>query len=175
VKANDVPLVTINQISPVYVQFAVPESSLGNIRNQPMRSVVVTARSKNGGAPLTEGVLSFIDNAVDPTTGTITLKATFSNQNRALWPGQFVDLGVRVATRDNVTVVPSSAVLAGQKGTFVWVVRKDQGVENRPVTVSDTVGSDAIVDAGIQPGDVVVTDGQLRLNPRSKVEVKQGS
>lgn len=174
VKPNDVALVTINQISPVYVEFSVPESTLAEIRNQPMKSVTVSARPKAGGAQLAEGVLSFIDNAVDPTTGTIALKATFSNQNRSLWPGQFVDLGVRVSTRDNVTVVPSSAVLASQKGTYVWVVGNDGGVVNRPVTVTDTIGDDAIVEAGIQPGDVVVTDGQLRLNPKSKIEVKQG-
>jgi len=173
VRANDTsPLVVINQVTPVYVQFAVPEGELSRLRARGGLGVPVTAAPKQGGSPLAAGKLSFIDNAVDTTTGTITLKAVFGNQNRALWPGQFVTVAVTLQDRPNAVVVPSQAVQTGQRGQFVYVVKEDQSVEMRPVKVAETVDQQSIIETGVGPGETVVTDGQLRLTPKSHVEVK---
>ena len=173
VRANDTnPLVVINQVSPVYVQFAIPESQLGQLRAQGGLGVPVSAAPQKGGAAIATGRLSFIDNAVDTTTGTITLKAVFSNQNRALWPGQFVTVAVTLQDRPNAVVVPTQAVQTGQRGQYVYVVKQDQSVEMRPVTVADTVEQESIIETGLGAGETVVTDGQLRLTPKSHVEVK---
>ena len=176
VKGNDdKPLVVLNQIQPVYVSFAVPESSLAAIRQhaRPGQNLSVTASpSGNPGNPQT-GELTFLDNTVDPTTGTILLKATFSNQNEALWPGEYVDVVLKLATEPGAIVVPSQAVQTGQAGQYVYVVKSDLTVESRPVKVSRTHGSLAIVSNGLQAGERVVTDGQLRLAPGAKVEIKQ--
>jgi len=176
VKGNDdKPLVVLNQIQPVYISFAVPESSLAAIRQhaRPGQNLSVTASpSGNPGNPQT-GELTFLDNTVDPTTGTILLKATFSNQNEALWPGEYVDVVLKLATEPGAIVVPSQAVQTGQAGQYVYVVKSDLTVESRPVKVSRTHGSLAIVSNGLQAGERVVTDGQLRLAPGAKVEIKQ--
>jgi multidrug efflux system membrane fusion protein len=174
VKANDTAsLVTINQVSPVYVNFAVPESALNAIRAQGGSGIAVSATPKESGQAVAKGTLSFVDNAVDPQTGTITLKATFPNHDRALWPGQFVNVSLTLQTRSGATVVASRAVQLGQKGQYVYVVKADNGVEMRPVNVFQTVGQDSIIQSGLTPGETVVMDGQLRLTPKSKVEVKQ--
>jgi multidrug efflux system membrane fusion protein len=174
VKANDTAsLVTINQVTPVYVNFAVPESALNAIRAHGGSSIPVSATPKESGQAIARGTLSFVDNAVDPQTGTITLKATFPNHDRALWPGQFVNVNLTLQTRAGATVVASRAVQLGQKGQYVYVVRADKGVEMRPVNVFQTVGQDSIIQSGLTPGETVVMDGQLRLTPKSKVEVKQ--
>jgi multidrug efflux system membrane fusion protein len=173
VRANDTnPLVVINQVTPVYVQFAVPESQLGELRARGGLGVPVAASPQKGGAAIATGRLSFIDNAVDMTTGTITLKAVFANQNRALWPGQFVTVAVTLQDRPNAVVVPTQAVQTGQRGQYVYVVKQDQSVEMRPVTVADTVEQESIIENGLGPGETVVTDGQLRLTPKSHVDVK---
>lgn len=173
VKANDTtPLVAINQITPVYVTFSVPESQLGDVRARGLGNVPVTASPQNGG-PVQNGKLTFIDNAVDPQTGTITLKATFTNEGRALWPGEFVNVAMTLSNRRNATVVPSQAVQNGQKGQFVYVVTSGDGVQMRPVTIVQQVDNQAVVGKGVNPGDTVVTDGQIRLTPKSKVEVKK--
>jgi membrane fusion protein, multidrug efflux system len=173
VRANDTtPLVVINQIHPVYVQFSVPEAQLTDLRGKFGSGVVpVTATPQNGGAPAT-GKLSFVDNAVDATTGTITLKALFDNRDGALWPGQFVNVAVTLSNRPNAIVIPSQAVQNSQKGTYVFVVKNDKGVEMRPVKVQQNVDQLAVIDHGVSAGETVVTDGQLRLTPKSKVEVK---
>jgi multidrug efflux system membrane fusion protein len=174
VKASDTtPLVTINQVSPVYVNFAVPESALNAIRAQGGAGVPVSATPKESGQAVAQGTLTFVDNAVDPQTGTITLKGTFPNRDRALWPGQFVNVNLTLQTRAGATVVSSRAVQVGQKGQYVYVVKSDNGVEMRPVNVFQTVGQDSIIQSGLTPGETVVMDGQLRLTPKSKVEVKQ--
>lgn len=174
VKANDTtPLVTINQVTPVYVTFAVPESALNAIRAHGGAGIPVSATPKESGQAVAVGTLSFVDNAVDPQTGTITLKATFANHDRALWPGQFVSVSLILQTRAGATVVASRAVQLGQKGQYVYVVTSDNGVEMRPVNVFQTVGQDSIILSGLTPGETVVMDGQLRLTPKSKVEVKQ--
>ena len=173
VHANDTnPLVVINQVTPVYVQFAIPESQLDQVRARGGVGVPVAAAPQNGGSPIASGKLSFIDNAVDSTTGTITLKALFPNQNRALWPGQFVTVAVTLQERPNAVVVPSQAVQTGQRGQYVYVVKQDSSVEMRPVKIGESVNQQTIIADGVAPGETVVTDGQLRLTPKSHVDVK---
>ena len=174
VHANDTnPLVIINQINPVYVQFAIPEAQLGELRARGMSNVPVTVMPQGGGAAIATGRLSFIDNNVDVTTGTITLKALFDNASRALWPGQYVTVAVTLQDRPNSVVVPSQAVQVGQRGQYVYVVKEDRSVEMRPVKVGEAVNQQSIIESGVAPGETVVTDGQLRLTPKSKVDVKK--
>ena len=175
VKGNDDnPLVVLNQIQPVYASFAVPESSLALIRQHVragQKLQVAASQSGNPGNAQT-GELTFFNNTVDPTTGTILLKATFPNQNEVLWPGEYVDVVLTLTTEPNAIVVPSQAVQTGQSGQYVYVVKKDLTVEPRPVVVSRTRGSLAVVTKGLQSGERVVTDGQLRLSPGTRVEIK---
>jgi multidrug efflux system membrane fusion protein len=174
VKANDTtPLVTINQITPVYVTFSVPEAQLGDVRARGLGNVPVSASPQQGGAPVQGGKLTFVDNAVDPQTGTITLKATFANEGRVLWPGEFVNVAVTLSNRANATVVPLQAVQNGQRGQYVYVVTDGNGVQMRPVTVVQQLETQAVIGRGVNPGDTVVTDGQIRLTPKSKVDVKK--
>jgi membrane fusion protein, multidrug efflux system len=175
VKANDdKPLVVINQIQPVYVRFAVPETALAGIKQHTagVRPLEVSAAPSDAPTQLEKGELSFLDNAVNAATGTIELKATFPNENQALWPGQFVTVSLVLSTDPEAIVVPSQAVQSGQKGSFVFVVKEDLTVEARPVEIARTRGTLTIVAKGLQPGERVVTDGQLRLAPGSKVEIK---
>jgi multidrug efflux system membrane fusion protein len=172
VRANDAsPLVVINQIQPVYVQFSVPESQLGRLRARGI-GIPVTALPQGSNRPA-QGRLTFVDNNVDPQTGTITLKGTFANGDRALWPGQFVNVALTLAERANSVVVPAQAVQNGQRGQYVYVVTDGNAVEMRPVSVAEQVDQQAIIAKGVAAGETVVTDGQLRLTPKSKVDVKQ--
>jgi multidrug efflux system membrane fusion protein len=172
VKANDTtPLVVINQVQPVYVQFAVPEQNLELLRQR--GGAAVEASPQQGGAPIAIGTLTFIDNNVDTTTGTITLKATFPNRDRALWPGQYVNVAITTDNKANALVVPLRALQTSQKGgQYVYVVKGGQGVEMRNVSVYKTIDQSAIIDRGLTAGETVVTDGQLRLTPKSKVQIK---
>ncbi|HYM62257.1 MAG TPA: efflux RND transporter periplasmic adaptor subunit [Thermoanaerobaculia bacterium] len=173
VKPNDVPLVTINQVAPVYVQFSIPETNLDQVRAQrSLSDLPVAVSTKDGTTPLATGKLSFIDNAVDATTGTISLKGTFDNHDRKLWPGQFVNVALRVGKRDGALVVPAQAIQTGQRGQYVYVVKEGNAVEMRPVSVAMTIDQQTIVDRGLKPGETVVTDGQLRLSQKSHVLVK---
>jgi multidrug efflux system membrane fusion protein len=129
----------------------------------------VTATPQDAAAQPSVGTLSFVDNAVDMTTDTIKLKATFDNPDRRLWPGQFARVSLRLTTLDNATVVPSQAVQTGQDGQYVFVVKDDQTVEQRSVTVGQRVEDDTVVQKGLKPGETVVTEGQLRLEPGSRV------
>lgn len=172
VHANDpAPLVVINQISPVYVTFAIPETQLARLRARG-NGIPVSATPQQGSSTVATGTLTFLNNTVDAATGTITLKATFANDNRALWPGQFVSVAVTLQERPNAVVVPSQAVQSGQQGQFIYIVKRDKSVEMRPVNVAESDQQEAIITAGVNPGDTVVTDGQLRLTPKSKVEIK---
>jgi multidrug efflux system membrane fusion protein len=174
VRANDTtPLVTINQIQPISVTFAIPEARLGDLkRYMSVGSLKVTATPPNDEGPVATGRISFVDNAVDEQTGTIRIKGTFSNSDRRLWPGQFVNVVVTLTTDPKAIVVPAVAVQTGQQGTYVFVVKTDQTVEMRPVTVDRASGSETVIASGVQPGDTVVTDGHLRLVPGSRISVK---
>jgi multidrug efflux system membrane fusion protein len=178
VKAPDDVLLTINQIHPIYVAFGVPEQYLPEIKKQ-MREKKLKASAvfENMDVP-PQGELTFIDNSIDPTTDKIQLKATFPNEDGALWPEQFVEVELTLSELTNVVVVPSQAVQTGQNNQFVYVVKPDptnttsQIVENRPVTVGITYQNETVVEKGLQAGETVVTDGQLRLAPGVKVSVK---
>jgi membrane fusion protein, multidrug efflux system len=174
VRANDqLPLVTINQLTPAYVSFGLPEPMLPDLRRYMARgSLRVEARPTNGDGPLAVGTVTFIDNAVDQTTGTIKVKATFPNADRQLWPGQFVNVVVRLMTETAALVVPSLAVQTGPDGSYVYLVKEDQTVDLRPVTVARVVGADTVIKDGLAPGDTVVTDGHLRLIPGSRISVR---
>jgi membrane fusion protein, multidrug efflux system len=177
VRANDTaPLVTINQIMPISVAFSIPEARLSDLkRYMAGGSLKVTATHPNDEGPGAVGRIAFVDNAVDENTGTIRIKGTFPNADRQLWPGQFVNVVVTLTTDPKAIVLPSVAVQTGQQGTFVFVVKQDQTVEMRPVTVGRTNGTDTVLSDGVQPGDTVVTDGHLRLVPGSRISVKRES
>jgi membrane fusion protein, multidrug efflux system len=173
VKAPDDTLLTINQIKPIYVEFAVPEQYLPEIRRQMSTATLkVLTRFQNMQVAPPQGELTFIDNAVDATTGTILLKATFANKDDALWPGQFVQVELTLSELTNVVVVPSQAVQTGQNGQHVFVVKPDQSVEERPVMIGIAYDGRTVVGSGLQAGETVVTDGQLRLAPGVLVSVK---
>jgi|KBSSwiStaDraftv2_1062776.scaffolds.fasta_scaffold306638_2 multidrug efflux system membrane fusion protein len=172
VKAPDDSILTINQIHPIYVSFGVPEQELPVIKRELReKPLVVEATFQNMGVPAPQGRLSFIDNTVDPTTGTIQLKATYANENNALWPGQFVQVAVTLSKQPRAVVVPSPAVQTGQNGDFVYVVKADQTVEMRSVTIGTARDGETVVETGLKADETVVTDGQLRLLPGVKVEI----
>src|SRR5688572_32004118 len=160
VRANDqTPLVVINQVSPIYVSFGVPEALLPDLRRyMAMRELDVEAVPPNEEVAPAHGRITFVDNQVDQTTGTIRIKATFPNSNRRLWPGQFVNVRVRLSSDPRAIVVPSVAVQAGPEGQFVYVVKPEQSVEMRPVVVARTAGQETILDKGVKPGETVVVD-----------------
>jgi multidrug efflux system membrane fusion protein len=171
VKANDAnPLVTLNQIVPVYASFSVPEQNLSEIReHQAKGDLVVQASLPSSSHPPITGKLSFIDNSADTTTGTIRLKAEFGNVDTALWPGQFVNVVLTLYEQDRAVVTPSAAIQNGPSGQYVFVVKADHTVELRTVKVDRTVGDETVLASGLQPGETVVTAGQLRLAPGSRV------
>ncbi len=168
VKANDIPLVVINQVSPIFVTFGVPERQLTEITRRNAAHKLPVEASFEDGSPVERGVLSVVDNKVDPATGTIRLKATFSNNERLLWPGRFVNVVMTIDT-ETATVIPAESVQAGQQGPFVYVVKADKSVEPRPVVVGATVNGKVIVRKGVAAGETVVTDGQSRLFPGATI------
>jgi membrane fusion protein, multidrug efflux system len=174
VKANDVPvLVTINQIRPIFATFTVPEKELIEIKKYLAGGKLkVEVEIPNDSKAPENGTISFLDNTVDPTTGTIKLKGTFSNDAQRLWPGQFVNIVLTLTTRPNCVVLPTRAIQTGQQGQFVFVVKSDRSVDSRPVVTGDALDGESVIDRGINPGETVVTDGQLQLIPGSKVEIK---
>src|SRR5512135_3287414 len=175
-KENDVPyLVVINQITPIYATFSVPQEYLPDVRKYKAQGALkVLAAPKGDNGPPVEGTLSFVDNAVDLNTGTIKMKAVFENADKRLWPGQFVDVTVLLTVQKGATVIPSQAVMTGQQGPYVFVVKPDMTVEMRAVAPGRTISGMTVVDKGINPGETVVTDGQVRLVPGTKVEIKPG-
>ena len=176
VKANgDTSLVVINQIEPAFVSFSVPEQKLAAIRRLSAAGrLTVRATTKDAPEKPATGTLSVVDNTVDTTTGTIRLKATFANAGSVLWPGQFVDVSLALDTKADAVVVPSEAVQAGQKGSFIYVVKADQSVEARIVTTGQLVGGKIVIESGLKAGETVVTDGQLLLAPGAKVMALPG-
>ena len=174
VKSNDTILVVINQISPIYVSFSVPEQHLSAIRRHMASSrLPVTVTIPQEEQHPSEGTLTFVNNTVDTSTGTIRLKGTFPNRDHRLWPGQFVNAALRLSTQANAVVVPNQAVQTGQNGYFAYVVKSDMTAELRPIVPGNQVGGETVIEKGLQPGDTVVTDGQLMLFPGAKVEVKK--
>jgi multidrug efflux system membrane fusion protein len=177
IRADDLPLVIINQIRPIRVSFAAPENQLSLVRRYSAGKTleVHVKTSRTTGSPEVKGRLGFIDNEVDASTGTFTLKAVFPNDDSSLWPGQFVDVELILAVEHNAMTVPSSAVVTGQDGTFVFVVGSDKKAEKRPVKVNRTLDAVTVVDEGLKAGETVVTDGQMRLMPGAAVEFKPGA
>jgi multidrug efflux system membrane fusion protein len=173
VKAPDDMLVNIMQIHPIYVAFAVPEYNLAAIRRQAgqgdLSVIACPAGDTNNCA---SGILTFIDNTVDTNTGTILLKATFTNTDTVLWPGQFVQASLVLSNLTQATIVPSQAVQTGQDGEYLFVVKSDETVEARPITAGITSDGQRVITSGLQPGETVVTDGQLKLTSGVKVSVK---
>ena len=169
---NDNPMVTIKQTSPIFVLFSVPEPYLPELKkHMATHSLeVLVAVPGNEEHPL-RGELTFLDNAVDQTTGTILLRATFSNQDRVLWPGQFVNVTLTLTTQPNAVVIPSRAVQTGQQGRYVFVVTPESTAEYRPVVLARTVDGEAVIQKGVSPGEKVVTDGQLRLTQGAQVTI----
>src|SRR5262249_45185938 len=154
---------------------AVPERELDEIRKrQAQGKLMVQADDAATGQPISKGELTFVDNTVDRATGTIGLKATFANQDRALWPGEFVNAVLTLATEQNAVVAPAGSIQNGQQGTYAYVVKSDQTVESRPVTVARSAPDGAVIEKGLAPGETVVTDGQLRLSPGARIEVVTG-
>jgi membrane fusion protein, multidrug efflux system len=175
IKANDAALVVINQVQPIYVDFSVPEQYLPEVKSHfahgklPVRAVIPQEEN----SPVS-GSLSFVNNAVDVNTGTILLKGTFSNADRRLWPGQFVNVILKLSEQANAIVIPYQAVQTGQNGNFVFVVKEDSTVEMRPVSTGSTFEGAIVIQKGLKLGETVVTDGQLRLFPGARIEVKNG-
>ena len=177
VKANDAnPLVTINQVVPVYTSFSVPEQNIADIRKyQADGQLKVQAAFTNAAHAPVPGRLSFIDNSADQTTGTIKLKAEYPNTDKALWPGQFVNVVLTLYEQKDAVVTPSASVQNGPNGQYVFVVKPDQTVELRNIKITRAEGDDTVVASGLQPGDQVVTVGQLRLAPGTRVNVGKGA
>jgi multidrug efflux system membrane fusion protein len=172
VKANDVPLVVIHQVSPIFVNFNLPEQHLATVRRlNASHSLAVRVFAQDDPKRAASGTLSVIDNTVDSATGTIHLKATFDNKEGVLWPGQFVTSVLTLDTIQGATVVPAEAVQAGQQGQFIYVVGPDNKVAIRVVTAGRAFGKKMVIEKGIAPGDTVVTDGQLRLFPGAQVQL----
>jgi len=176
VKANDTnfSLVTINQLAPVAVTYAVPENSLEEIRTAlTEQRVAVTVTERTTGVKREDGRLEFIDNTIDPTTGMITLKAVFANADYALWPGRFVFVVTQVGVDRDATVVPTQAIQTSQNGSTVYVVKPDKTVDLRQVKIMRGAGDITLLSSGVNPGETVVTDGQLRLVPGATAEAKE--
>jgi membrane fusion protein, multidrug efflux system len=166
----------INQVAPVQVSFGIPERQLALLKQHLAQNTLrVEARAQGDQERPAVGRIAFVDNAVDQTTGMIRIKGTFANADRRLWPGQFVNVVALLATDPNALVVPSVAVQTGQQGTYVFVVKDSQTVDLRPVVVARTSGAETVVETGLQEGETVVTDGQLRLVPGSRISDKSAA
>jgi len=174
IKADaDSPMVTITQVQPIYVAFSVPESQLPAVRaNLQHHSLEVDVEIPNSQEPQEHGILTFIDNTVDKTTGTILLKGLFQNENRRLWPGEFVNVTLTLNQIPNAILVPSQAVQNGQRGAFVFVVDAQMRAQLRAVVTGAQIGSDTVIERGLKGGETVVTDGQLLLIPGTRVRIK---
>jgi len=173
VVANQTVLMNITQVEPIYVTFSVPETHFADIRRYMAQSKLMVAAAPQDGSARepAQGELTFVDNNVDTTTGTIKLKGTFRNAARNLWPGEYVNVVLRMAMKQNALVVPNQAVQTGQDGSYVYVVKDDNSVAMRPVVSSARVDQDLVIDTGLEEGETVVTEGQLRLAEGSRVQI----
>ncbi len=175
VTANTTELMTIAQVEPIFVTFSVPAVQLGAVRQRFGKDrIPVTVTPQDGSTATVEGSLDFIDNSVDVSTDTIRLKGRFDNTDRRLWPGQFARVSIRITTLPHALVLPNQAVQTGQDGQFVFVVKPDSTVDQQPITTGQRVGDDVVVEKGLQVGQTVVTEGQLRLEAGTKVQVGDG-
>ena len=173
VRANAAdPLVVINQIRPILVRFAVPQKHLGDIQRYRQHQLPVFASPSQADTVFSEGVLTFVDNSVDTSTGTVLLKGEFPNRDNSLWPGEFLSVRLQLYIDDKALVVPAQAVMTGQQGTYVFVLNQDGTARSQPVTVERPAGAYTVIAQGVRPGDEVVTDGQVRLVNGAPVEVK---
>jgi multidrug efflux system membrane fusion protein len=173
VKVADVPIVVIKRLSPIPVDFTVPQEYLPDVKKYlAARPLRVEATVPNSSGRPEVGKLVFVDNAIDTTTGTIRVRALFDNSSNALWPGLYVNTLMTLAEQSNATVIPSQAITAGQQGSFVYVVQADGTVAPRAVASSRSVEGQAVIDKGLKPGETVVTDGQVRLVPGARVQIK---
>jgi len=177
VRTNDAtPLVVINQVNPIYVTFSLPEGNLPEIKaRMAQSSLKVLAILPQSPDNPEQGTLTFVDNAVDATTGTIKFKGTFANAGRRLWPGQFVKVLLNLSEQPNAVVIPFQAIQSGQDTQLVFVVKPDRTVEVRPIVVSRTLNGEAIVEKGLKPGETIVTDGQFLLSQGTRVQIKKGA
>jgi multidrug efflux system membrane fusion protein len=173
VRAGSDPLVSIVQMRPILVRFPVPAVNLHALQRRAGQQLIAIAMPARDSASSVQGMLSFIDNQVDTTTGSVLLKARFPNRDGALWPGEFVRVTLVLGMQHDAVVVPSQAVMQGQQGTYVFVVNDDGTTTTQPVTVERTLDSLTVV-AGVPAGALVVTDGQLRLTPNAKVDIRGG-
>jgi multidrug efflux system membrane fusion protein len=169
----DVPIVVINQVNPIYVNFTVPQQYWPDIKEDIERRAlhVTVTIPQNAGRPV-EGTLTFVDNIVDSTTGTIHLRGTFENSQNRLWPGLYVSVLLTLSQQPNAVVVPAQSIITTQQSSYVYVVKPNNIVEQRTVVPSRTIDNDTVVDKGLQPGEVIVIDGQVNLIPGAKIEVK---
>jgi membrane fusion protein, multidrug efflux system len=175
ITANQLEMITVARIEPIYVTFAVPAGNLGTIKKaMAVSKLPVVATPQDNDAQSLTGSLAFVDNAVDTTTDTIKLKAAFPNEDRRLWPGQFARVTLRLATLSNAIVVPTQAVQTGQDGQYVFVVKADSTVEQRPIVTSQKMDQDTVIEKGVKPGETVVTEGHLRLEPGTHVTTDTG-
>lgn len=175
VRANDATaLVVINQVAPIYVSFGIPEGRLPELKRYLAQGTVRVEAAAPGETTASSGRITFIDNAVDSTTGQIRIKASFPNGDHRLWPGQFANVVVTLSTDPNAIVVPTAAVQNGQQGNYVFVVKPNMTVDLRPIAVQRQMAEATVVENGLKPDEIVVTDGQLRLVPGSRVSIKSG-
>jgi membrane fusion protein, multidrug efflux system len=174
VKANDTPyLVQLNQVTPIYVAFSVPEANLDRVRHRfSSGQLKVLAYPKGQSDHPAEGRLTFIDNGVDTTTGMFKLKGTYQNKDRRLWPGEFVDVALELSTQKNALVVPTKAIQTGQQGEYVYVVRTDSTAESRPVKTAGAYQNLTLISDGLKTGEQVIVNGQLRVAPNAKVVIQ---
>ena len=174
--ADSTALVTINQLQPVLAAFSIPQESMGELqRAMAAGKVPVTAKIPDSTAPAQDGEVSYVENAIDPTTNTLSVKAQFPNTDEFLWPGQFVNITMTLRVDPKAIVVPSAAVQVNQDGSYAWVVKPDSTVEMRELSVVRQLGAEMVVQGDLKPGEQVVTEGQIRLEPGTKVEIlKQG-
>jgi len=171
VKANDLPIVTVNKVSPIYATFSIPEKLLAQVKRAiAAKELKIVALIPNEPGSTEVGSVSFLDSSVNAATGTIKLKGVFANSSRKLWPGQFSDVVMTLGLRRNAVIVPTNAIQTGQQGQFVYVVKPDRSVEMRPVTLAEADGSDTVIEKGLAPGETIVVDGQLRLSPGAFVD-----
>src|ERR1035437_8545528 len=175
-KVADVPIVVINQVNPIYVNFTVPQQYWPDIKEHVDRGAlnVKATIPQEPGSPV-EGTLTFVDNIVDSTTGTIHLRGTFENAQNRLWPGLYVNVLLTLSEQPNATVVPAQSIVTTQQGSYVYVVRANNTVEQRSIVPTRTIDADTVVEKGLQPGETIVTDGQVNLVPDAKVEIKKSN